>query len=92
MDYFETPNNFCANQQLQNYLVTNKYVFHPCTAFKESRKLVAQCEVFTFTALPAYEVLSFEYSFVCAKLPVPVFYSLRDTIRNFKRGRSLNIS
>ena len=56
IDYFESPHDFCTNAQLQQYLVTNKYAFHPCGDFKKSLKLVEQCEIFKVTAVPAYEV------------------------------------
>lgn len=92
VDYFEVPNTFCTNTQLQQYFVKNKYVFHPCGEFKKSQKLVEECEVFSDTAPPAYEVrdkdlffffcassLLFFFTRICAYL----FFAL---CRSFKRG------
>lgn len=56
VDYFETPNSFCESLPLQQHLAQKEYAFHPCDAFRQHLALQRQCEVFSVTLQPAYEV------------------------------------
>lgn len=59
VDYFETPNNFCANAALQRHLAIRRYTVHPCAAVRETLLLAARCDIFSSTSPPPYEVQPF---------------------------------
>lgn len=76
-DLFESPNTFCEESSLlQQHLAQKEYLFHPCDDFRKSLALQKQCEIFSVTAQPAYEVcwkvcalpVSFSINFSCVFL------------------------
>jgi hypothetical protein len=56
VDYFETGNTFCANVELQRYLLANKIKHHPCSEFQVAQNRAMHCWIFLSTAPPPLEV------------------------------------
>lgn len=55
-NYFTGNFDFCAQPQLQTYLLRNGYHVHRCEAVRETQTFSKACMSFTATAPPAFEV------------------------------------